>query len=151
MKNTEKRIVEKWKISGKAVPDDRNSLQAEIPHASWNSDGHAAIFDKKLFVFLSFHEEIWVTWQLTYPQMQKEKKNSKTKFVKTIFSILRLSHIDSFKPIFEWDYHGYQSKIWNFFPIYALTCAWLGLSLSKTTMSLWVRQPSMWKQTSFSV
>ena len=61
-------------ISGKAVPDDRISLQAEIPHASWNSDGHAAIFDKKLFIILSFHEEIWVTWQLTYPRMQKAKK-----------------------------------------------------------------------------
>ena len=44
-------------ISGKAVPDDSISLQAETPHASRNSDGHAAIFDKKLFIVLSFHEE----------------------------------------------------------------------------------------------
>ena len=46
-----------YKISGKAVPDDRISLQAETPHASRNSDGHAAIFDKKLFIVSSFHEE----------------------------------------------------------------------------------------------
>jgi len=50
-------ICELTKISGKVVPDDRISLQAETPHASRNSDGHAAIFDKKLFIVLSFHEE----------------------------------------------------------------------------------------------
>ena len=44
-------------ISGKAVPDDRISLQAETPHASQNSNGRAAIFEKKLLIVLSFHEE----------------------------------------------------------------------------------------------
>ena len=44
-------------ISGKVVPDDRISLQAQTPHASRNSDGHAAIFEKKLFIVLSLHEE----------------------------------------------------------------------------------------------
>ena len=44
-------------ISGKAVPDDRISLQAETPHASRNSNGRAAIFEKKLFIVLSFHDE----------------------------------------------------------------------------------------------
>ena len=46
------------KISGKVVPDDRISLQAETTHASRNSDGHAAIFDKKLFIVFPFMRKL---------------------------------------------------------------------------------------------
>jgi len=49
-----KDLVAEREISGKVVPDDRISLQAQTPHASRKFDGHAAIFDSFSLFFLAY-------------------------------------------------------------------------------------------------